>query len=58
MAQEMIKKPAEMNRKKGQEVRMVRKDRITLNIEAGLKGRIRRNPSEMFILRRIENRYI
>ena len=54
----MIKKQAEMNRKKGQEVRMVRKDRITLNIEAGLKGRIRRNLSEMFILRRIENRYI
>ena len=47
-----------MNRKKGQEVRMVRKDKTILNTEAESKERIRRNPSEMFILRRIENRYI
>ena len=44
--------------KKDQKVRMVRKDKTILNTEAELKGRIRRNLSEMFILRRIENRYI
>ena len=58
MVQEMIKKPAERNRKKDQKVQMVRKDKTILNTEAELKGRIRRNLSEMFILRRIENRYI
>ena len=52
------KKPAERNRKKDQKVQMVRKDKTILNTEAELKGRIRRNLSEMFILRRIENRYI
>ena len=54
----MIKKQAEMNRKKDQKVRMVRKDKTILNTEEELKGKIRRNLSEMFILRRIENRYI
>ena len=39
-------------------VRMVRKDKTILNTEEELKGKIRRNLSEMFILRRIENRYI
>ena len=38
--------------------RSVRKDKTILNTEEELKGKIRRNPSEMFILRRIENRYI
>ena len=52
------KKPAERNRKKDQKVRMVRKDKTILNTEEELKGKIRRNLSEMFILRRIENRYI
>ena len=52
------KKPAERNRKKDQKVQMVREDKTILNTEAELKGRIRRNLSEMFILRRIENRYI
>ena len=56
MVQEMIKKPAERNRKKDQKVRMVRKDKTILNTEEELKGKIRRNLSEMFILRRIENR--
>ena len=51
-----IKKPAERNRKKDQKVRMVRKDKTILNTEEELKGKIRRNLSEMFILRRIENR--
>ena len=41
-----------------QKVRMVRKDKTILNTEEELKGKIRRNLSEMFILRRIENRYI
>ena len=58
MVQEMIKKPAESNRKKDQKVQMVREDKTILNTEAELKGRIRKNLSEMFILRRIENRYI
>lgn len=58
MVREMIKKPAEMNRKKDQKVRMVRKDKTILNTEEELKEKIRRNLSEMFILRRIENRYI
>ena len=34
------------------------KDKTILNTEEELKGKIRRNLSEMFILRRIENRYI
>ena len=58
MVQEMIKKPAERNRKKDQKVQMVREDKTILNTEEELKGKIRRNLSEMFILRRIENRYI
>ena len=44
--------------RKDQKVQMVREDKTILNTEAELKGRIRRNLSEMFILRRIENRYI
>ena len=58
MVQKMIKKPAERSRKKDKKVRMVRKDKTILNTEEELKGKIRRNLSEMFILRRIENRYI
>ena len=46
------------NRKKDQKVQMVREDKTILNTEEELKGKIRRNLSEMFILRRIENRYI
>ena len=52
------KKAGRKNRKKDQKVRMVRKDKTILNTEDELKGKIRRNLSEMFILRRIENRYI
>lgn len=44
--------------KKDQKVQMVREDKTILNTEEELKGKIRRNLSEMFILRRIENRYI
>ena len=54
----LIKKPTERNRKKDQKVQMVREDKTILNTEEELKGKIRRNLSEMFILRRIENRYI
>ncbi len=50
-------RPRQM-RGSGNDKKAVRKDKTILNTEEELKGKIRRNLSEMFILRRIENRYI
>ena len=50
-------RPRQM-RGSGNDKKAGRKDKTILNTEEELKGKIRRNLSEMFILRRIENRYI